>query len=268
MDHAPHPHEPEPTFSPPRAYEDDAFIHSADARTLRVIAELLEPGYRLNRHGVRDTVAFFGSARATSADYDGDPVLAAYYEDARELSRRLTAWGETHTHLPRFLVCSGGGPGIMEAVHRGALDADGSSVAMAIELPGHEPLSEYVTPDLTFLFHYFFMRKFWFLYNAKAFVFFPGGFGTLDELGEVLTLIQTGKLHKRVGLLLYGSEYWRSVLNFEEMHRRGVISAEDLDHIRFVDTVDDAESTLLAFVEANYGKPTIVEATNLMGYAK
>jgi uncharacterized protein (TIGR00730 family) len=261
------------TATPFRAYEDQAFIHSADARSLRVLAELLEPGYRLDRYEVRDTVAFFGSARATAADTlgtagEGAGILDRYYEDARELSRRLTLWGELHPHLPRFLVASGGGPGIMEAVHRGASDAGGRSVAMAIELSTHEPLSQYATPELTFLFHYFFMRKFWFLYTAKAFVFFPGGFGTLDELAEVLTLIQTGKLHKRVGLLLYGSEYWHSILNFEAMRERGVISERDLDLIRFADTVEDAECQLLEFVEANYGKPTIVDATGLTGTAK
>jgi uncharacterized protein (TIGR00730 family) len=240
-------------------------MHSADARNLRVLAELMEPGYRLARAGVQNTVAFFGSARATPVGSESPEVLADYFEDARCLARRLTEWDLQHPELPRFLVCAGGGPGIMDAIHLGALDAGGQSVAMAIELAGQEPPSPHLTPELTFLFHYFFMRKFWFLYHAKAFVFFPGGFGTLDELGEVLTLIQTRKLHKQVGVLLYGSEFWHSVLNFEEMERRGVISKTDLELLIFVDSVDEAESYLLDFIQANYGRPAIDDR---MGYGK
>ena len=252
------PHEPDRV----RAYEDLDFMRSADARSLRVLAELTEPQFRLRQHGIEDTIVFFGSARIPAPEeVDQRPetaALARYYADARELSRRLTRWnldGETER---RFMVCSGGGPGIMEAVSRGAADADGESVTFGIDIP-HEPaLNPYVSADLAFVFHYFFTRKFWFAYNAKAIIFFPGGFGTMDEMMEVMTLIQTGRVHKELGILLYGTDFWRSVIDFEALVRHGVISQADLDCFEFVDDVDEAEVRLRTFLEENYG-PTLVE---------
>jgi uncharacterized protein (TIGR00730 family) len=246
---------------PSRAYEDEAFLRSLDARTVRVLAELLQPQLHLRAHGITDTVVFFGSSRAPSPQPGAAPEtprqgLGAYYDEARELSRRLTRWSGEGALGRRFVVCSGGGPGIMEAVARGAADAGGESIGFGIEIPG-EPLNEYVTPELAFIFHYFFMRKFWFVYNAKVFVFFPGGFGTIDELSEVLTLVQTGKLHKKVGIVLYGGEFWRSIINFEAMVERGVISAADLDLIRIAEDVEDAELQVQSFLLQNYG-PTLL----------
>jgi uncharacterized protein (TIGR00730 family) len=246
---------------PPRAYEDAAFLHSLDARTLRVLAELLQPQHHLRAHGISDTVVFFGSSRAPGPSPTHAPGmlregLGAHYDAARELSRRLTRWSAEGPLGRRFMVCSGGGPGIMEAVARGATDAGGESIGFGIEIPG-EPLNEYVTPDLAFMFHYFFMRKFWFVYNAKAFVFFPGGFGTIDELSEVLTLVQTGKLHKKVGIVLYDGAFWRSVINFEAMVDHGVISPADLDLIRVAEDVEDAERQVQNFLMQNYG-PTLL----------
>ena len=246
---------------PPRAYEDEAFLHSLDARTQRVLAELLQPQYHLRARGISDTVVFFGSSRAPAPEPDSEPGssrkgLGVYYDAARELALRLTRWSAEGPLGRRFVVCSGGGPGIMEAVARGAADAGGESIGFGIEIPG-EPMNEYVTPDLAFLFHYFFMRKFWFVYNAKVFVFFPGGFGTIDELSEVLTLVQTGKLHKKVGIVLYGGDFWRSVINFEAMVERGVISPADLDLIRVAEDVEDAELQVRNFLMQNYG-PTLL----------
>jgi hypothetical protein len=184
--------------------------------------------------------------------------LASYYDAARELARRITAWNLKHPEKRQFVVCSGGGPGIMEAVNRGASDAGGESIGFGIEIPGEQEINRYVTPELAFEFHYFFMRKFWFIYNAKALVFFPGGYGTMDELMEILTLVQTGRVHKQVGILLYGSDFWRSVLDFDALVDHGVISPQDRELFVFTDSVDDAEHRLHSFLEENYG-PSLVE---------
>jgi uncharacterized protein (TIGR00730 family) len=166
--------------------------------------------------------------------------LARYYEDAVELSRRLTEWSKGLNSVHRFVVCSGGGPGMMEAANKGAFEAGGKSVGLSISLPMEESANPFITPELSLEFHYFFMRKFWFIYLAKALVIFPGGFGTLDELFETLTLIQTGKVLKKMPILIYGTEYWNRIINFGNMAKYGVISKTDLDLIHFCDSVDDA----------------------------
>ena len=245
-----------------RPYEDLEFLRTIDARTLRVLGELLQPQYRLEQRGIEDTIVFFGSARTPSPEdvaAAGDPTgFGRYYDAARELSRRLTLWSARLETGRRFLVCSGGGPGIMEAANRGARDAGGESIGFGIELPQEQAMNRYATPELAFVFHYFFMRKFWFAYNAKALVFFPGGFGTMDELFEVLTLLQTGKVHKEVGIVLFGAEYWRSVVDFEAMVRHGVIAREDLRLFHITDDVDEAERRLQSFLTLRYG-PSLVD---------
>ncbi len=244
---------------PHQAYHDPAFIESRDARALRILAEYLEPSIRFRRFAVEDTIVFMGSARlasreaaeaslaearlagADTAQAERRLALSQYYEAARELAHRLTTWskglGEGHK---RFVVCTGGGPGIMEAANRGASEARGINVGLSTSLPQEEGLNGYVSRELGFNFHYFFMRKFWFAYLAKAVIFFPGGFGTLDELCELLTLMQTGKIHKRLPLILYGTDYWDRVLNLDAMVEAGTIGEADLTLLRRCDSVDDA----------------------------
>jgi uncharacterized protein (TIGR00730 family) len=181
-------------------------------------------------------VVFFGSARLMEMGR-----LGRYYNDARELSRRLTGWSNgLENSGRRFVVCSGGGPGIMEAANRGARDAGGKTVGLNIGLPFEQRPNPFITPGLNFEFHYFFMRKFWFAYLAKALVVFPGGFGTLDELTEILTLIQTQKLIKKMVVILYGTSFWKEVINFDALVRHEMIAEEDLNLFQFADTVDDA----------------------------
>jgi uncharacterized protein (TIGR00730 family) len=215
----------------PVAYRNEQFLDSPDARAVRILSEYLEPYSHFRHEKVRDTVVFFGSARS-----EEQGLLGKFYRESRELGRLVTEWSN---QLPdesrRFVVCSGGGPGIMEAANRGATEAGGKSVGLNIGLPFEQLPNPYITPELSFQFHYFFMRKFWFVYLAKAMVFFPGGFGTLDELMEVLTLVQTQKINKRIVILLYGSEFWKDVLHFEVMVRHGTISPEDLEIIQFAD---------------------------------
>ncbi len=242
-----------------KAYHSRSFIDGPDARPIRIVAEYLEPKARFEELQVKDTILIFGSARILSredaeaalktAQGNGGDVAAAermltmsrYYEDTRELARRLTLWSKGLRHTGRrFVICSGGGPGIMEAANRGASEAKGENIGLGISLPMESSGNAYVTHRLKFEFHYFFMRKFWFLYLAKAVVIMPGGFGTLDELMEVLTLIQTKKVRKRLPLVLYGSEFWNAVLNFETMVEFGTISREDLDMFHVSDSVDEA----------------------------
>ena len=209
----------------PVAYLNEKFLNSPDARALRILAEFLEPLAHFRREKIRDTVVFFGSARLRE-----DSPLAQYYEDARTLAKILTEWAGQFTNSNyRFVVCSGGGPGIMEAANRGASDAQGKTVGLNIGLPFEQFPNPYITPELSFEFHYFFMRKFWFAYLAKALVVFPGGFGTLDEMMELLTLSQTQKLAKKLTIVLYGSKYWKEIVNFDALVRYGMISPEDLD---------------------------------------
>jgi len=255
---------------PDKAYRNVEFLNSSDARILRIIAEYLEPASRFRHHDVEDTIVFFGSARSLPAETAREQVESArkaidearhpapgltsalqaaecglamsrYYEDAMALSRRMTEWSKgLADHSRRFIICSGAGPGIMEAANRGASSASGLSVGLGISLP-HEPtMNPWVSRELAFEFHYFFMRKFWFAYLAKALVVFPGGFGTMDELFEVLTLVQTEKARKQMPIVLYGTSYWDEVLDFPAMVRWGTIGPLDPDLVHRCDDVDCA----------------------------
>ncbi len=262
------------------AYENPAFLKSPDARFLRILSEFQEPLARFRRQNIQDTVVFFGSARIHSRKTAEQRVHALekpggakplphaeeqlkvarvalewsrYYEEARELARLLTAWSKSlpfHNH--RFVVCSGGGPGIMEAANRGASDAGGKSIGLNIRLPFEQHSNPYITPDLNFQFHYFFMRKFWFAYLAKALVIFPGGFGTLDELFELLTLAQTSKLAKKIAILIYGRQYWDGIIRLEKMADWGAISSEDLELFQYVDTPQEGFRVLKEHLETNH----------------
>jgi uncharacterized protein (TIGR00730 family) len=228
------------TFAAPKpmplAYKNDAFLDSNDARPIRILGEYLEPLGHLRREDVHDTVVFFGSARIGEKG-----PLARYYADAVALAKRLTSWSlQLQSKRSRFVVCSGGGPGIMEAANRGAVEAGGKTVGFNIGLPHEQRPNPFVTPELNFEFRYFFMRKFWFAYLARAFVAFPGGFGTLDELLELLTLSQTGKLTRPIPILLYGKSFWQEIVNFEALARHGLISPEDLQLFAFADSPDEA----------------------------
>ncbi|MDE3178721.1 MAG: LOG family protein [Acidobacteriota bacterium] len=259
-------------IKPLLSYENPEFITSVDARTIRILSEYLEPQVQLHRGGVENTVVFFGSARILPRDIalrnlrdlertlegsrgkKGSEALAAaqvalemsrYYEEARRLAFLITQWSKELNRGSGFLVvCSGGGPGIMEAANRGAFEAGGKSIGLNILLPSEQNPNPYITPELCFLFHYFFMRKLWFAQPARALIVFPGGFGTMDEMWEFLTLLQTGKIKHRAAVLLYGSDYWRRTINFEWMRESGTISAEDLDLIHFVDSPGEAFSIL------------------------
>lgn len=213
------------------AYQRPSFLESDEARPLRILAEYLEPLDRLRRAGVHDTIVFFGSARLKP-----EGPLGHYYRDARELARLVTEWSKSlSSRAHRYVVCSGGGGGIMEAANRGAADARGKTVGFNISLPHEQRPNPYITHDLLFDFHYFFMRKLWFAHLARALIAFPGGLGTLDELSEILTLAQTRKLSRSIPVILYGSGYWREILNFEALHRHGMIDAADLDLFQFAD---------------------------------
>ena len=244
---------------PKKAFEDLAFMGGKDARPLRILAEYIEPDTRFQDLNISDTIVFFGSARTLpredaihvleAARADGGDVAIAeravemskYYEDARELAHRLTEWSKNLEDTQRrFVVCTGGGPGIMEAANRGASEAKGMNVGLNISLPHEQNNNPFITRELAFEFHYFFMRKFWFLYLAKALVAFPGGFGTLDEFFELMTLIQTRKLSKRLPIILYGTQYWNKVLNRDAMVEFGTIDAEDLNLFRRTDSIDEA----------------------------
>lgn len=256
---------------PPKAYKNLPFLNSADARIIRMMAEFVEPQSRFRRQGVRDTVVFFGSARVTDrktalaarreverhAPRSGRPTkayltelrhaeqsveMSRYYEETVELARLMTQWSVKLDDQQRFVICSGGGPGIMEAANKGAIMGGGKSIGLNISLPFEQFANPYITKDLNFEFHYFFMRKFWFVFLAKALVAFPGGFGTLDEFFEVLTLLQTKKLTKRLPIVLYGRAFWDAVVNLEAMVRFGTISESDLTLFYKTDSVDDAFS--------------------------
>ena len=227
----------------PLAYEDKEFLASDDARPLRIIAEYQNPMRRLRQQRVHDTIVFFGSARLQE-----NGSLARYYADARELARLITAWSEGFpSNVHRYVICSGGGGGIMEAANRGARDAGGRTIGLNINLPHEQRANSYVTPELLFKFRYFFMRKLWFAHLARAMVVFPGGFGTLDELMEILTLSQTRKLDRKIPVLLYGSSYWNEIINFQALIRHGMIGAEDMKLFKFV---DDPAAALQALQES------------------
>ncbi len=226
------------------AYEDLRFLESAAARPLRILAEYLAPLEAFRRERIHDTIVFFGSARIAP-----DGPLGRYYEEARTLARRVTAWSKgLPTGAARYIVCSGGGPGIMEAANRGASEAGGRTIGLNIGLPHEQRPNPWITRELSFEFRYFFMRKLWFAYLARALVVFPGGFGTLDELTEILTLQQTGKLARRVPILLYGKSFWDEVLNFDALVRHGTIAREDLDLFTFADDPDTAFSLLQSWL--------------------
>ena len=213
------------------AYRDENFMESDGARPLRILAEYLAPLETFRRERIHDTVVFFGSARL-----ERDGPLGRYYEEARELARLVTEWSKgLPSGSQRFIVCSGGGPGIMEAANRGASEAKGRTIGLNIGLPHEQRPNPYITRELCFEFHYFFMRKLWFAHLARALVVFPGGFGTLDELMEMLTLQQTGKLERRIPILLYGRAFWNEVVDFEALVRHGTIAREDLDLFSFAD---------------------------------
>jgi uncharacterized protein (TIGR00730 family) len=240
----------------PVAYLNESFLESADARGLRILSEYLEPLSHFRDEKIQDTIVFFGSARLQE-----DGPIGKYYQDARTLARILTEWSE-HLADPtrRFVICSGGGPGIMEAANRGAQDAGGKTIGLNIGLPSEQRPNPYITPELSFEFHYFFMRKFWFAYLAKALVVFPGGFGTLDELCEILTLAQTRKLESQIAIVLYGSDYWKEIINFEALVRHGMIAPQDLNLFQYADDPATALRMLQEHLTKHYLQPEPSEA--------
>ena len=242
------PSNPLPLQSAPLAYRNDEFLDSPDGRILRILAEYQEPLARFRRERIADTIVFFGSARFRDpAESSPAPPLevGAYYNDARTLARLVSAWSKT---LPgprhRFVITSGGGPGIMEAANRGAFDSGAKTIGLNIKLPFEQRPNPYITPALNFEFHYFFMRKFWFAYLAKALVVFPGGFGTMDEMFELLTLAQTQKLEKPLTIIVYDSDYWKRVVDFKFLADQGAIAPSDLGIFQFADTPEQAFALL------------------------
>lgn len=234
------------------AYMDAEFLASDDARPLRIIAEYLNPLRRLRLQRVHDTIVFFGSARLSA-----EGPLGRYYTEARELARLVTVWSSTlPSNVHRFVVCSGGGGGIMEAANRGARDGGGRTIGLNIDLPHEQEPNRYVTRELLFNFRYFFMRKLWFAYLARAMVVFPGGFGTMDELMEVLTLAQTHKLARKLPIILYGSSYWNEIINFEALIRHGTISRADLKLFTFADDPLSALKLLQDAIEVGTDEKT------------
>jgi len=280
----------------PVAYLYPEFLESQEARPIRILSEYLEPLRRFKEQKIQDTVVFFGSARVDSreraeralqtlrargvpnADEQYQRELrksrkalewARYYEEARELARLLAAWTlslQSENH--RFVVTSGGGPGIMEAANRGAREGGGKTIGLNIRLPFEQGANPYITDGLHFEFHYFFMRKFWFAYLAKALVVFPGGFGTLDELFEILTLVQTDKLSKQIGVVLYGREYWDQVLQLQPMSEWGAIAEKDMELLNYFDTPADAFEFLRDHLIAHHLEPTTEQEAATPGIAK
>ena len=264
------------------AYRDALFMESVAARPVRILTEYLDPLVRLRREGVGDTIVIFGSARIIGRDRaqahlqrlkslsgkvtprrrvalrDARAAMAMsrYYEEARELARRITTWSLTlGEHPRRFVICSGGGPGIMEAANRGAAEAGGKTVGLSIELPHEQWPNSYISPGLNFQFHYFFMRKLWFAQLAKALIVFPGGFGTMDELWEMLTLMQTGKLQRRNLILIYGRRYWNRVIDWREMLNWGTINRREYNLLQFADSVDEAFDRVRSGLEEFHMSP-------------
>jgi uncharacterized protein (TIGR00730 family) len=264
----------------PKAYENLQFLKGPTGREIRILSEFIEPFSRFRKERITDTIVFFGSARVqplneAKADlksieskikknkkpnkklfekYEQMKVafqMSKYYEEAYQLSYLLTNWAKTLNHGHRFVICSGGGPGIMEAANRGATKSGGKSIGLNISLPHEQLPNSFITEELNFEFHYFFMRKFWFMYLAKAMVIFPGGFGTMDEMMEVLTLLQSGKIKKNLALVLYGTDYWTKIINFPEMIRLGVISKEDMKIFKFCDSPEETFDYLKTEITKN-----------------
>jgi uncharacterized protein (TIGR00730 family) len=274
------PGKPKPQHAPKAPHEDPKFLESTPARPLRILAEYIDPMAKLKTEGIGDTIVMFGSARIESredvlarmkklktakrdkgANRDAKYKqalrssksaleMSRYYEEARALSHKITTWAMSLGPRPRrFVVCSGGGPGIMEAANRGAYEAGGKSIGLSIELPHEQFANPYISPELSFNFHYFFMRKLWFAQIAKALIVFPGGFGTMDELWEMMTLLQTGKLPKNKLILIYGRKYWDEVLNWKAMVRWGTINEAEYKLLQFADNVDDAFEVIRSGLE-------------------
>lgn len=264
-----------------KAYRNEEFLNSNEARVIRVLSEYLEVEGRLSHYNIKDTVVFYGSARIMSEEKararlenvkkeisdsgntashlieklkEAEHNLKAsrYYEDARSLAYQLARWSLELDDVQRFIVCSGGGPGIMEAANRGAAEAGSPTIGMNISLPYEQVPNPYISENLSFEFHYFFMRKFWFVYLAKALVVFPGGFGTFDELFELLTLRQTKKVSKPLCVVIYGKEFWQNIVNFDKLVDWGVISQEDLNLFHLVDDVEEAFITLRNHFEKEF----------------
>jgi uncharacterized protein (TIGR00730 family) len=271
---------PKPQHAPKAPHEDPKFLESTPARPLRILAEYLDPLVKLKREGIGDTIVMFGSARIPSredalARYDrlkrakkgktatarsrhraeltaakNAVEMSRYYEEARALSHKITTWALSLGPRPRrFVICSGGGPGIMEAANRGAYEAGGKSIGLSIELPHEQFANPYISPELSFNFHYFFMRKLWFAQIAKALIVFPGGFGTMDELWEMMTLSQTGKLPKNNLILIYGRKYWNDVMDLKEMVRWGTINEAEFKQVQYADNVEDAFEVIRSGLE-------------------
>jgi uncharacterized protein (TIGR00730 family) len=295
---------PPPLERAPLAYENHAFLNSADGRLMRIVAEYIEPLARFRHEQIQDTVVFFGSARfrgreeadhalelldntgstrpAPGSEQPASPPdiaagkasdlqrkravaaveMARFYEDARRLAHLLTKWAsKIPSRKHRFIVTSGGGPGIMEAANRGAWEAGGKTIGLNIRLPFEQAPNPYITPSLNFEFHYFFMRKLWFAYLSKALVVFPGGFGTLDEMFEILTLMQTHKLAKKITVVVYGREYWKKVFNFDTLVDSGAISPKDLEIFQYADTPEEAFEILRHGLTENYLAAEIAAAS-------
>ncbi len=255
----------------PFSFMNKEFLHGKDGRAIRILAEFLEPEYRFRQFGIDDTIVFFGSARilprrtaqANLRKLKADPKTAPalldkarrdlemsrYYEDAVELSRRLSEWNKTQK--TSYAICSGGGPGIMEAANKGAHLDDAPSIGLNIHLPFEQHANPFISSHLNFEFHYFFVRKFWFVYMAKAIIMFPGGFGTLDEMMEVLTLVQTERITKKMVIVLYGGDFWRKVINLDALVETGMISPQDLGLFRICGTVDEAYEYVTKQLVAN-----------------
>lgn len=234
----------------PLAYRNLEFLDTPSARSLRILSEYLYPLSHFRNEKIHDTVVFFGSARLMEMG-----PLGRYYNDARELARRLTVWSNgLQDTQRRFVVCSGGGPGIMEAANRGASDAGGKTVGLNIGLPFEQRPNPFITPQLSFEFHYFFMRKFWFMFLGKALVAFPGGFGTLDEFFELLTLLQTKKVNKKMTVILYGKNFWNKIIDFKALAKYGMISPDDMNLFSFADSPKEAFDILKKGVLTNYSE--------------
>jgi hypothetical protein len=267
--------------TPLKAYEDLDFLNSSDARIIRILAEFLEPKKEFRKHKIIDTIVFFGSARLKSkkaalkelkkfntinpksTDKLAEELrqaqhavrMSKYYEDAVELSKRLTEWSMgLETFANRFIICTGGGPGIMEAANKGAKLAGGYSIGLNISIPFEQFVNKYVSPKLSFEFHYFFMRKFWFAYLAKCLIVFPGGFGTMDEFFEILTLVQTQKIKKKLLLVVYDEKYWKQIINFDALVENGVVGESDMKHFTFCNSVDQAFKLIVEHFDRHYLK--------------